>query len=99
MQVELKSCPFCGGEAEIHDATRILGLWRLVHRCKVIGYIGIERADKEAAIAAWNTRHQARAEVVGEIVAWLRENDVYGEWREGVATIEAKFGGRDGGSI
>lgn len=56
MQVELKSCPFCGGEAEIHDATRILGLWRLVHRCKVIGYIGIERADKEAAIAAWNTR-------------------------------------------
>lgn len=46
------------------------------------------------AIAAWNTRHQARAEVVGEIVAWLRENDVYGEWREGVATIEAKFGAR-----
>lgn len=56
MQVELKPCPFCGGEAEIHDATRILGLWRLVHRCKVIGYIGIERADKDAAIAAWNRR-------------------------------------------
>jgi len=41
-------------------------------------------------------RQQARAEVVGEIVAWLREHDVYGEWREGAATIEAKFGGSDG---
>ena len=33
------------------------------------------------------------AKAVKEIVAWLRENDVYGEWREGAATIEAKFGG------
>lgn len=92
MQVELKSCPFCGGEAEIHDATRILGLWRLVHRCKVIGYIGIERADKDAAIAAWNRRHQARAEVVGEIVAWLNDQDKSTDVRDAADQIEANFG-------
>ena len=53
-------------------------------------------ADDHSMVQAFaRHRHQARAEVVGEIVAWIRENDVYGEWREGVATIEAKFGGRD----
>lgn len=36
------------------------------------------------------------AKAVKEIAAWLRENDVYGEWREGVATIEAKFGADNG---
>lgn len=67
----------------------------------------VEQIDREAA-ERWGTgpvynmqhcaeafarhRHQARAEIVGEIMAWLRENDVYGEWREGAATIEAKFG-------
>lgn len=42
-------------------------------------------------------RHQARAEVVGEIVAWLRD-----QWKGRLqspvfmaAEIEAKFGGRD----
>ena len=34
---------------------------------------------------------------VREIVAWIRENDVYGEWREAAATIQAKFGGGDVG--
>lgn len=68
----------------------------------------VEQIDREAAqvlcASGWTHaieafarhRHQARAEVVREIVAWLRENDAYGEWREGAATIEAKFGGRDG---
>ena len=37
------------------------------------------------------------AQAVKEIVAWIRENDVYGEWREGAATIEAKFGAKFGG--
>lgn len=52
-------------------------------------------------------RHQARAEVVGEIVAWLREEAVIyrSAWAESVDPrasavadhIEAKFGGRDAG--
>lgn len=53
---ELKPCPFCGGKPEIHDATRILGVWRLVHRCKVVGYMEIERTISDDAIAAWNHR-------------------------------------------
>ena len=38
-------------------------------------------------------RHQARAEVVGEIVAWLREGGTRA--CAFAAVIEAKFGGRD----
>ena len=38
-------------------------------------------------------RHQARAEVVGEIVAWLRVNNI--DWCNCDREIEAKFGGRD----
>lgn len=58
-------------------------------------YLVLDISETSFAQAFARHRHQARAEVVGEIVAWLRENDVYGEWQEGVATIEAKFGGPD----
>lgn len=44
-------------------------------------------------------RHQARAEVVGEIVAWLQDGfmrDFDQLWRDQLINeIEAKFGGRD----
>ena len=42
-------------------------------------------------------RHQARAEVVGEIVAWLRDDDsMMRDYRTTLGNvIEAKFGGRD----
>ena len=42
-------------------------------------------------------RHQVRAEVVAEIVAWLRDSDeafAMTDW-EIADQIEAKFGGRD----
>ena len=38
-------------------------------------------------------RQAARAEVVGEIVAWLRVNNI--DWCNCDREIEAKFGGRD----
>lgn len=41
-------------------------------------------------------RHQARAEVVGEIVAWLREDRPYYDLNPLADEVEAKFGGRDG---
>lgn len=41
-------------------------------------------------------RHQARAEVVGEIVAWLRhDEDPYPDSYDIADEIEDKFGGRD----
>lgn len=53
----LLSCPFCGRDnVEVHDATEILGVWRLVHRCKVIGTVSLESYDKERIVREWNTR-------------------------------------------
>jgi Lar family restriction alleviation protein len=55
---ELKPCPFCGGLPEgPADATRILGIWRIVHRgCCALPGVSVERPTREAAVAAWNTR-------------------------------------------
>ena len=59
---ELKSCPFCGGEAE----TRLDGDWWVVcPNCTCeIGLIGMDEngchghyPTEAGAIAAWNTRH------------------------------------------
>ena len=54
---ELKPCPFCGEtDISLNDATRILGTWNIIHRCKVVGPIKIESYDKERVTAAWNRR-------------------------------------------
>ena len=42
------------------------------------------------------SQKEGYAKAVKEIVAWIRENDVYGEWRAAAATIEAMFGGDNG---
>ena len=54
----LLPCPFCGKQPEGPiDATRVLGLWRIVHRgCDVLQNFAVERSCKQAAIAAWNRR-------------------------------------------
>lgn len=52
-----KACPFCGGDdVSVTDATRFLGVWRLLHRCPVIGAVEIQNKTREGAIAVWNTR-------------------------------------------
>lgn len=57
MMEELKPCPFCGGaDAAVADATRILGVFLLTHRCPAVGTIQIARATTEAVVAVWNTR-------------------------------------------
>ena len=54
---ELLPCPFCGLPAEdIVDATRVLGTWRMIHRCPSIGPISIEHANRERLVQRWNTR-------------------------------------------
>ncbi len=62
MQIELKPCPFCGETPpEIVDATKILGVHRIVHRCKVIPAFSIEAATPERAAEVWNTRSPTTA--------------------------------------
>lgn len=51
MTVDLKPCPFCGGEAEHSDVTK--GFWYGFARCKkqCTGFIKVE---------IWNTRHEPK---------------------------------------
>jgi hypothetical protein len=60
MSEELKPCPFCGEvPPQIVDATRIVGVWRIVHRCKVIPPFSLEGSTPESVAAKWNTRADA----------------------------------------
>lgn len=54
---DLLPCPWCG-ETKIEpvDATRILGMWNIIHRCPVIGPFKIELSTREDVISIWNTR-------------------------------------------
>ena len=57
MTADLLPCPWCGViESQPVDATRIMGVWRIVHRCKIIGPFSIESPTRDGVIAVWNTR-------------------------------------------
>ena len=62
---ELKPCPFCGGkaQAEVIQWGEVVNASIYCTRCGV----GIHRNDQngalDAAIAAWNTRHEETCEV------------------------------------
>jgi hypothetical protein len=74
---ELLPCPFCGGipEGPI-DATRILGVWRLVHRgCCTLPNFSVEKSTPEAAIAAWNRRAASPAVAAHIAAAVQAERD------------------------
>lgn len=61
-ELNLEPCPFCGETpGDPVDATRILGVWNLIHRCNVLGPVKIQSSDRETVIARWNTR-AARSE-------------------------------------
>lgn len=52
---DLKSCPFCGETPEItkHFKEEI---WRLTHRCSVVGAIMLDWSSQNWLSKAWNTR-------------------------------------------
>ena len=59
----LLPCPFCGETPkEIVDATRILGVYRIVHRCAVIPAFVLEAATPEKVAENWNRRAPAPQE-------------------------------------
>lgn len=64
MKIELKPCPLCGGEAqaEIIQWGEVVNASIHCYRCGV----GIHRNDQngalDAAVAAWNTRHERTCE-------------------------------------
>lgn len=73
MQIELKPCPFCGDTPkEIVDATKILGVHRMIHRCAVIPPFSLEAATPEEVAAKWNRR--ALTSATPTEVARLAEN-------------------------
>lgn len=53
---ELKTCPFCGGEAEIVE-DRLFGEDYYAGRCRSCAATYAFEATKEEAIAAWNRRN------------------------------------------
>jgi hypothetical protein len=53
----LLACPFCGEVPEIHKHVRY-DIWRLTHRCSVLGPILLDWTDEiERLVKRWNTRH------------------------------------------
>ena len=51
--IELKPCPFCGGEAEIKTTASKVCAWG---KCKFCGAEGAVSEDENSAKEAWNRR-------------------------------------------
>ena len=74
--IALKNCPFCGGEAIAKNKSFYrYPVWEVGCRNKH-PWIFIRAIEREAAIAAWNTRAPdplARAEAFEEAARWHEE--------------------------
>jgi hypothetical protein len=75
---DLKPCPFCGksDDLKINDATRIIGTYNLIHRCKIIGPIKVESTVDAGVAAIWNNRHEPDQSIIAaltEALEWYRE--------------------------
>ena len=91
----LLACPFCGEHpGEITDATRILGVFNIIHRCKVIGPIKIESTDRDCLVATWNTRAPAAKDKarIERLEAALREMNVGDGWAARIARAALEDG-------
>ncbi len=102
--LELKPCPFCGGTPkEIVDATRILGVHRIVHRCAVIPPFALEAATPEGVSEQWNRRADLPPGYVilspDEVRALDRidQGDIPGVWQEKYEAAQAIIRSLKGG--
>ena len=56
----LLPCPVCGETPDgIVDATKALGVYRIIHRCKVWPTITVQGYSIRQVVAEWNTRAPA----------------------------------------
>ena len=57
--MELKPCPFCGGEAAIARFNDIVKFYRIVHFCNDFFWIKTDWVStEEKAAELWNTRKE-----------------------------------------
>ena len=85
MGSELEPCPFCGEiEEEIVDATRVLGAWRLIHRCRAVGPLELGSSDRSRVVTTWNRRpiESALRARVAELESKLAESE---DWKNSLA--------------
>lgn len=67
--INLKPCPFCGGEAEIVEQKHREYASTFYVRCKGYCIKQHDFRDKERAVEAWNTRKP-----IEKILEWLDEH-------------------------
>lgn len=63
--MNLKPCPFCGGEAHIEHG---LVTWAVVCPCSSHVFYGCEK-DKAKTVEAWNTRAERTCHYVGDEIS------------------------------
>jgi hypothetical protein len=62
---ELKPCPFCGERPEVTKHFKE-DMYRLIHRCKVLGPVSFDWSDKEPTHDRWNTRAELELYQTGD---------------------------------
>lgn len=59
--IELKSCPFCGGEVKVYDHPVVMSASFVCERCNMETYFDYDNNIKEA-IRRWNDRRERKEE-------------------------------------
>lgn len=94
---ELLPCPWCNGIPEYVDATQVLGVHHLFHRCRVMGHLSIQRSNKDDLFPIWNTRtvdlcaHDKPLPNVQALKHWQEIDDAIGSLQENWETLPFRY--------